>query len=401
MLLSIYQSFKMAWKSISGNKLRAFLTMLGIIIGVMALVILVSLVSGATGQVTDTISSLGTNLLSVSVSDDKGSPVTLSDLREWMEEDAIGQTAASASDSVTGKYNSTTGTVSVTGTTAAYADIQGLTMKLGRFLKSSDVENHTNVCVINEATATNLVGYQDCLGEIISLNGNKYTIVGILSSDEASLMSGLMGGDSMAAYIPYTSLIRLSTTISSTIDSFYVAPAEDRTTEDAESAITQILMERFEQDEDAFDITSSDAIESAMSSITSALTILLGGIAAISLIVGGIGIMNIMLVTVTERTREIGIRKAIGASRGVILMQFLIEAVVLCMLGCLVGILLSWAVLQAITGIVSSLEMTFNMNAGVVGIAVGFCFAIGVIFGLYPANKAAQMKPIDALHYGG
>lgn len=111
--------------------------------------------------------------------------------------------------------------------------------------------------------------------------------------------------------------------------------------------------------------------------------------------------MNIMLVTVTERTREIGIRKAIGASRGVILMQFLIEAVVLCMLGCLVGILLSWAVLQAITGIVSSLEMTFNMNAGVVGIAVGFCFAIGVIFGLYPANKAAQMKPIDALHYGG
>ena len=127
------------------------------------------------------------------------------------------------------------------------------------------------------------MGYQDCLGEIISLNGNKYTIVGILSSDEASLMSGLMGGDSMAAYIPYTSLIRLSTTISSTIDSFYVAPAEDRTTEDAESAITQILMERFEQDEDAFDITSSDAIESAMSSITSALTILLGGIAAISL----------------------------------------------------------------------------------------------------------------------
>lgn len=401
MLLSIYQSFKMAWKSISGNKLRAFLTMLGIIIGVMALVILVSLVSGATGQVTDTISSLGTNLLSVSVSDDKGSPVTLSDLREWMEEDAIGQTAPSASDSVTGKYNSTTGTVSVTGTTAAYADIQGLTMKLGRFLKSSDVENHTNVCVINEATATDLVGYQDCLGEIISLNGNKYTIVGILSSDEASLMSGLMGGDSMAAYIPYTSLIRLSTTISSTIDSFYVAPAEGGTTEDAESAITQILMERFEQDEDAFDITSSDAIESAMSSITSALTILLGGIAAISLIVGGIGIMNIMLVTVTERTREIGIRKAIGASRGVILMQFLIEAVVLCMLGCLVGILLSWAVLQAITGIVSSLEMTFNMNAGVVGIAVGFCFAIGVIFGLYPANKAAQMKPIDALHYGG
>ena len=138
-----------------------------------------------------------------------------------------------------------------------------------------------------------------------------------------------------------------------------------------------------------------------MASITSVLTILLGGIAAISLIVGGIGIMNIMLVTVTERTREIGIRKAIGASRGVILQQFLMESVVLCMLGCVIGILLSWGVLQVIGVVVSSLDITFKMNGTVVLIAVLFCFAIGVGFGLYPANKAAKMKPIDALHYGG
>ena len=138
-----------------------------------------------------------------------------------------------------------------------------------------------------------------------------------------------------------------------------------------------------------------------MSSITSILTILLGGIAAISLVVGGIGIMNIMLVTVTERTREIGIRKAIGASRGTILSQFLMEAVVLCMLGCALGIFLSWAILQTVTAVVSSLEMTFSLDGGVVLIAVAFCFVIGVVFGLYPANKAAKMKPIDALHYGG
>ena len=138
-----------------------------------------------------------------------------------------------------------------------------------------------------------------------------------------------------------------------------------------------------------------------MSSITSILTILLGGIAAISLVVGGIGIMNIMLVTVTERTREIGIRKAIGASRGTILSQFLMEAVVLCMLGCALGIFLSWAILQTVTTVVSSLNMTFSLDGGVVLIAVAFCFVIGVVFGLYPANKAAKMKPIDALHYGG
>ena len=138
-----------------------------------------------------------------------------------------------------------------------------------------------------------------------------------------------------------------------------------------------------------------------MSSITSILTILLGGIGAISLVVGGIGIMNIMLVTVTERTREIGIRKAIGASRGTILSQFLMEAVVLCMLGCALGIFLSWAILQTVTTVVSSLNMTFSLDGDVVLIAVVFCFVIGVVFGLYPANKAAKMKPIDALHYGG
>ena len=138
-----------------------------------------------------------------------------------------------------------------------------------------------------------------------------------------------------------------------------------------------------------------------MSSITSVLSILLGGIAAISLVVGGIGIMNIMLVTVTERTREIGIRKAIGASRTTILTQFLMEAVVLCMMGCGMGIFLSWAVLQIVSTIVASTGMRFALNGGVVLIAVVFCFLIGVIFGLYPANKAAKMKPIDALHYGG
>ena len=400
MMDTLKQSLRMAIKSISGNKLRAFLTMLGIIIGVMALVILVSLVNGATSTVTDTISSLGTNLLTVTVSDDKGQPISLSDLAEFSETDGVGQTAAWQSESAVGKYGSNAETVQLYGTTAAYYNIQGLSMLLGRYIKSADVENASSICVINENAAQELIGYSDCIGEEISINGIKFKAVGVLEDNDDSL-TAVFSSNSLAVYIPYTSLVRLSSSVSSKITSFYVSAETGGTTAETESAMYSILYERFAQDEDAFEIDTQDALEDTMSSVTSILAILLGGIAGISLIVGGIGIMNIMLVTVTERTREIGIRKAIGASRGVILQQFLLESVVLCMLGCAIGIFLSWGTLRIISVVVASLDLTFKMNGAVVLIAVLFCFIIGVGFGLYPANKAAKMKPIDALHYGG
>lgn len=392
------QSFKMALKSIAGNKFRAFLTMLGIIIGVMALVILVSLVSGATGSVTDSISSLGNNLLSVTISDDKGAPVKLQTLNEWMEKDGIGLIAPSGETSVTGRYEGNSSSVTVYGTTPAYETVNGLSLLLGRFIKSSDVDSHTNVAVINETAATELIGYTDCIGEEVSLDGVKFTVVGLLEDDENSL-TAVFGSGSMVAYIPYTSLMRLSSEVSSDITSFSVSAETDMAA--AETAMTSLLMERFDQDDDAFTMSSQDVLEDAMSSVTSVLMILLGSIAGISLIVGGIGIMNIMLVTVTERTREIGIRKAIGAGRKVILQQFLLESVVLCMFGCAIGVFLSWAVLRILSVVVSSLSMSFSLEWNVVLIAVGFCFMIGIMFGLYPANKAAKMAPIDALHYGG
>lgn len=397
-LNTLCQSLKMALKSIAGNKMRAFLTMLGIIIGVFSLVVLVSLVNGATSTVTDTISSLGNDMLTVSVSDDKGKPLSLSDLDEWSDEDGIGYITASSESSMTAKYGSTAASVTVYGTTPSYYDIQGLNLLLGRFIKTADVNSHTYVCIINETTATELVGYTDCLGAEISLEGTKYTVVGVLEDNDDSLTS-MFGSGSMVAYIPYTSLMRLSTSVSFDITSFYVSG--ENTMEEAEAVITSLLMERFEDDEDAFEVLSTSVMEDAMSSVTSILTILLGGIAAISLVVGGIGIMNIMLVTVTERTREIGIRKAIGATRGEILRQFLIEAIVLCMMGCVIGIFLSWATLQVVSTVVSSLSMTFSLEPNVVLISVVFCFLIGLVFGLYPANKAAKMQPIDALHYGG
>ena len=393
-------SFKMALRSISSNKMRAALTMLGIIIGVMALVVLVSLVNGATSSVTDAVSGLGTSMLTVSISDDKGLPLDLDAVNGFMEEDGIGLVAPYISSSVTASGDGASGDVTVYGTTSAFYEIQGMTLAMGRFLKTSDVENHTYVCVINETAATELIGYVDCVDQAISLNGVEYTIVGVLSDNEDSLTS-LMSSGSLAVYLPYTSLLRLSDSLTGEVTSFYVSAPETGTMETVEAAMTGLLMERFEDDDEAFSVSSQSVLEDTMSSITSILTILLGGIAAISLVVGGIGIMNIMLVTVTERTREIGIRKAIGASRGTILSQFLMEAVVLCMLGCALGIFLSWAILQTVSTVVSSLDMTFFLDGGVVLIAVAFCFVIGVVFGLYPANKAAKMKPIDALHYGG
>ena len=393
-------SFKMALRSISSNKMRAALTMLGIIIGVMALVVLVSLVNGATSSVTDAVSSLGTSMLTVSISDDKGLPLDLDTVNRYMEEDGIGLVAPYISSSVTASGDEASGDVTVYGTTPAFYEVQGMQLAMGRFLKTSDVQNHTYVCVINETAATELIGYVDCVDQAISLNGVEYTIVGVLSDNEDSLTSMMTSG-SLAVYLPYTSLLRLSDSLTSEVTSFYVSAPENGTMETVEAVMTNILMERFEDDDEAFSISSQSVLEDTMSSITSILTILLGGIAAISLVVGGIGIMNIMLVTVTERTREIGIRKAIGASRGTILSQFLMEAVVLCMLGCGLGIFLSWAILQTISTVVASLDMTFSLDGGVVLIAVVFCFVIGVVFGLYPANKAAKMKPIDALHYGG
>ena len=393
-------SFKMALRSISANKMRALLTMLGIIIGVAALVVLVSLVSGATTSVTNAVSAIGSDLLTVTVSDDKGYPVSLSDLDAWTAEmETVRGMAPSASASVTGKFGADSSSFTLYGTTASYYEIEGLQLAMGRFLNRADVENYTRVCVINNKAATDLIGFTDCVGQELSFNGMKYTVIGVLSEEE-NLMSSMLSSR-MNAYIPYTSLMRLSSNVTEALTSFVVGSADGFTMEQAESAMTEKLKNRFEEDEDAFSVSSMNVMEDAMSSITSILSILLGGIAGISLAVGGIGIMNIMLVTVTERTREIGIRKAIGATRGTILLQFLMEAVVLCMLGCAIGIFLSWSILRIAAVVVSSLSIRFTLNGTVVLVAVVFCFLIGVIFGLYPANKAAKMKPIDALHYGG
>lgn len=392
----ILQSVKMAWKAVLSNKMRSFLTMLGIIIGVMSLVVLVSLAGGTTDSVNDQIASMGSNLLTVSIQDDKGNPMKLDDVEALTENDEIAEAAPVATSSVTASSTYSEETANIYGTTGSYADIQGLELYAGRFLKRTDTENHTNVAVINAGLAIQVMGRMDVVGETISLDGVDYQIIGVLKADENDSTTT----ENYEAYIPYTSLVRLASDVSSEVTSFCVSATSEESLDEAETVVTQEMMQRFSQDEDAFTVMNQSTVMETMASVNQTLQLMLGGIAGISLLVGGIGIMNIMLVSVTERTREIGIRKAIGANRSAIMLQFLIEAMMLSLMGCFLGIVLSWAVLQIIS-VVNSADMTYNMSGGVVGIAIAFSVVIGIVFGLYPANKAAKKKPVDALRFAG
>ena len=263
-------SFRMALRSIGANKLRAMLTMLGIIIGVAALVVLVSLVSGATTSVTDAVSSIANDLLTVTISDDKGNPVRLDDLDKWVQEmKTVSGMAPTASASVTGKYGADNATFTLYGTTPSYYEIEGLQLALGRFLNRADVENNTRVCIINNRAAVNLIGYVDCVGQELSFNGMKFTVVGVLSESEN--MVSTMSSGRMSAYIPYTSLMRLSSTVTEDLTGFVVSSSSNASMDETEEAITKLLKDRFEEDEDAFSVDSMNIMEGAMSSITSIL----------------------------------------------------------------------------------------------------------------------------------
>lgn len=408
----IFQSMKMAWHAVVSNKLRSFLTMLGIIIGVVALIVLVSIANGATSSVTDQISSMGSSYLTVTITDDKGNPLRLKELSDFCEPEEVDEVAPVSWTSVTAKTSYSNGTMTLTGTTGSYADIQGLELFSGRFLKQTDIDNNSYVVVITKDTATELLGRVDAVGESIKLNGKSFLVVGVLSDSTsmtqgAAVTSSSDSDDSdsssssvqLEGYIPFSTMTRLADNVLD-VTMFYASGTDEDSLEPAENALTELLMERFGEDEDAFSIVDQSEIMEAMSSVTNTMSLMIGGIAAISLLVGGIGIMNIMLVSVTERTREIGIRKAIGAGRETIMLQFLIEALLVSLMGCLAGIGLSWVILK-VAAVVMKNSMSFTMDMKVVWLSVAFSVLIGVLFGLYPANKAASKKPIDALRYYG
>ncbi len=409
------QTLKMAWNAVTANKLRTFLTMLGIMIGVTALIVLVSIGDGASNTVSSQISDMGTDYMSVQISDDKDNPIRISEFMTMFDNDALGYAAPVSRTNVTGSTSYTEDSMNLYGTTGGYFRIMGDEIAYGRNLKITDIENHTNVIVLTYDTAVEYFGHADAVGETISLDGNSFEVVGILADDATTpgssmtiqnASSGTTSDSSsddnstetvtLEGFIPYSTMTRIADNVLD-ISQFYVSSADENDMTAAENALTSILMARFDNDSDAFTITTQSEIMEAQQEVSNTLSLMLGGIAAISLLVGGIGIMNIMLVSVTERTREIGIRKAIGATQGGIMAQFLLEALIVSLAGCGFGILLSIGILQIVQHFMSSI--TLSLNTQVMLIAVVFSAVIGVVFGLYPAHKAAVKKPIDALRF--
>ncbi|SMF36018.1 putative ABC transport system permease protein [Priestia filamentosa] len=381
-------SISMAWKSIKGNKIRAFLTMLGIIIGVSSVIVMVAIGQGSTQEVQSQIGSLGKDVLTVSIT---GSDVTFKedDAKELETVNGVDATAPTVSGRVTAKNGETNTQVSMTGTTSSYLDVRDLELQSGRFIAALDQDNHSKVAVLGSDTAQTLFGLGNAVGQSIGINGSSYKVIGVLQSVGSSLGTS---GDS-TVIVPLSTGQRLASTTS--IESVYVKVRDEENINFITNRLEQ-TMRGVIGEEDSYSVSSQEDLMETADSVDNTLTLLLGGSAAISLIVGGIGIMNIMLVSVSERTKEIGIRKAIGAKRGNILLQFLIEAVILSSFGGLIGIGLGLVSAEAFTKITGTAVV---YSVPVILMSFAFSLLVGIVFGVFPANKASKLDPIQALRY--
>lgn len=379
-------TLRLALRAILANKMRSFLTMLGIIIGVTSMVMLVSIGQGATGSVTNAITSMGSNLLTVSVTDEDVS-LSREDYETLEAYDAIEGVAPYITTSGVMRAGSNYTNVSVYGVTESFLEVAGLAVQAGRGIAPSDLTWRTGVAVIGVDVAGELFESYDVIGKTVTMDGRTFTIVGLLEESGSDLTGSL----DTRVLIPLTTGQRLAD--SSAINACYVEAASGTEVALAQT-LTELHLLELTHDEDAYDVYDMSSLLDTLDDVMSTLSLMLGGIAAIALLVGGIGIMNIMLVSVAERTREIGVRKAIGARRIHILLQFLIEACALSLLGCLFGIALS-ALGLAVFSAVADMTIRIEWRAAVA--AVAFSALIGVVFGSYPAAKASRMTPIDAL----
>jgi putative ABC transport system permease protein len=395
-----------AIRALKANKMRSFLTMLGIIIGVGAVVLMMAIGQGEQNQVAASLARLGTNLLMVSpgaggqfgVRTTTTNTMTLSDATAAAALPDVAEVAPTERVSGMVTYSDQTDTTTTTGTTPAIVDLSSLTMAQGRFFDATDVQNIAPVAVLGQTVYQTL--YPDGsnpVGTQIRIGSVSFTVIGLLQT----IGAGAGGGDQDdIIYIPITTaMVRMQGDTKQTINSMEVQVASKDAMNSVQNALDALLRQRHglsTSQQDDFRITNMAQIQATASSIIGILTIFLASVAGISLVVGGIGIMNIMLVSVTERTREIGVRMAIGASRRDILLQFLLEAIMLSLLGALVGIVIGIGGAELIS-LLAKMAMPISITS--ILVSVGFSIFVGVFFGYYPARKAAYLSPAEALGY--
>jgi len=404
--MNIFKYIKEAVESLLANKMRTFLTMLGIVIGVASVISMLAIGEGASASITSSIESMGTNVIYISRDNSvsQSRAITISDANALSAVESTNFTAVapivSSNREVTFSGNSIT--AQIYGVTPEYASVRNEEVSYGSFITSDQVENRSTVVVIGVDIADELYGTTaNLVGSKLRIGNYLYTIIGVLESKGGTAI----GSSDNQVFIPITTAQTRLISWSSTqdeVDQIYVSATDSETIDAAMTEITSVLKSRHGlslSDDADFQLFSQESLTEAASSITQILTIFLGGIGAISLLVGGIGIMNIMLVTVVERTKEIGLRKAVGARKSDILTQFLIESLFIGLIGGIVGILLGAGISAVIQSIASASGTPLNpaITTGSVLLATLFSVGVGLIFGIYPANRAANLEPVEAL----
>ena len=393
----IYETVRQAFQNIWSNKFRTFLTMLGIIIGVMAVIVIVGLGNGMTQSIKDSFSDMGTNILSVQIMGRGSRNVSVDAVYDIVEShpDLFASVSPTGTVKVgTDSYSNTT----VKGVSEVYFDMLGYTIDEGRLLNYVDLESNKKVCVVG--AYINRVAYGgNSVGQTIKIGSTRYTIVGVLDAKVTDLENQEGSNDDMI-FVPYTTALRVSK--SSTVSSYSVTIADESKLSEGKAIFESALQELLHSDS-GYMVTSLSEMLDTMTSMVNMVVTILTAIAAISLLVGGIGIMNIMLVSVTERTREIGIRKALGAQESTILGLFVTEAAATSALGGVLGIglgyLLSAAANRILPMVLTDMTLTVSPSIGSVAVAFSISVGIGVLFGFLPARRAARLNPIEALRY--
>jgi len=408
--MNLLGNIKIALRALRANMLRSSLTVLGIVIGVAAVVALLSIGRGATSNITDSVSSMGSNLITISsqMRFGPGGGTGTTTVLTYADYESIQSEVANIANAVPiyssqEQVSSTnrTSNYSVSGVTPNYTDVRAYEIAEGRFIDESDYLASSQVTVIGSEVATDLFEGLDALGRTIKIDNKNFTIIGVL---EASGSGGMTSGDNVVL-IPlstgYSKVFgsRAVTNGKQTLSTVMISAASAETVDQVISDAQLVLRSNHKltlSDDLGFTVASQAQALETLSTVSSTLTALLGAIAAISLLVGGIGIMNIELVSVTERTREIGLRKAVGATQRVILLQFMIETMVLAVMGGVIGILLG----SLIAGIFTWLGLiTAKVTADVILLAFFSAVIIGLFFGIYPAYQASKLRPIVALRY--